>query len=185
MNSKKKCKLCREYFLAEEVVKTNIGNFCSVCIKDARKPAGKASLTPRKMRAQARRKPKRTTPQELKDGVRKRDGHRCRWCGTSKTLEVHHVQYLSQGGPDHEHNLVTLCKTHHDKAHSHKGAWQKTLQLLIWVHYSQNRRMAVPTLVRQLVGSVGDNEVEDALAKFWREDGLVLSPDQGEEVGSE
>ncbi len=167
MNSKKRCKLCKEYFLAEEVIKTNIGNFCAVCIKDASKPAGKASLTPRKMRAQARKKPKRTTPQELKDEVRKRDGHRCRWCGAAKMLEVHHVQYLSQGGQDHEHNLLTLCKAHHDLAHSNKTAYQKTLQLVLWVHYVEGRRLSVMSVAHDLIGRVEDGQLEESLAMYW------------------
>ncbi len=49
-----------------------------------------------------------------------RDGHLCQQCqGKSKDqrLEVHHIQFRSQGGSDEEANLVTLCKTCHDGLH--------------------------------------------------------------------
>lgn len=50
-----------------------------------------------------------------------RDGHACRHCkGKSKDnrLEAHHIVYRSDGGPDDESNLVTLCKECHGKVHS-------------------------------------------------------------------
>ena len=50
-----------------------------------------------------------------------RDGHKCRHCtGKSKDnrLEVHHIVFRSNGGSDEESNLITLCKTCHDKVHT-------------------------------------------------------------------
>lgn len=49
--------------------------------------------------------------------VRDRDHHRCRLCGSTQLLEVHHILYRSHGGPDEAWNLVTLCKQHHMQAH--------------------------------------------------------------------
>lgn len=64
----------------------------------------------------------------------KRDKHRCRQCGAKETdmehgswesfsgtihkvyrsnLEVHHIQFRSQGGSDHPANLITLCHDCH------------------------------------------------------------------------
>ena len=50
-----------------------------------------------------------------------RDSHICQHCkGKSKDgkLEVHHIVFRSNGGSDEAENLITLCKTCHDKVHS-------------------------------------------------------------------
>ena len=52
--------------------------------------------------------------------VKARDGYKCVLCkGKSKDkhLHVHHVVFRSEDGSDEESNLVTLCKTCHDKLH--------------------------------------------------------------------
>lgn len=35
-------------------------------------------------------------------------------CGVIEGLEVHHIIPRSQGGPDEEWNLITLCHKHHN-----------------------------------------------------------------------
>jgi hypothetical protein len=50
-----------------------------------------------------------------------RDSHTCRHCkGKSRDsrLEVHHIVFRSNGGSDEAENLITLCKTCHDKVHA-------------------------------------------------------------------
>jgi hypothetical protein len=50
-----------------------------------------------------------------------RDNHVCRNCegkSKDKRLEVHHIVYRGKGGSDEHENLITLCKTCHDKVHS-------------------------------------------------------------------
>lgn len=49
--------------------------------------------------------------------IRERDGHRCRVCGVAQNLHVHHILFRSQGGPDEDWNLITLCSSCHDVAH--------------------------------------------------------------------
>jgi hypothetical protein len=39
-----------------------------------------------------------------------RDGHRCRFCGHSEDVHVHHIVFRSEGGDHRSRNLVTLCK---------------------------------------------------------------------------
>ena len=49
-----------------------------------------------------------------------RDNYTCQHCkGKLKDarLEVHHIVFRSQGGSDEESNLLTLCKTCHDRLH--------------------------------------------------------------------
>ncbi len=49
--------------------------------------------------------------------VRQLDKHKCRsWgCGKRWNTEVHHIIPRSQGGPDKEWNLITLCPSCHNK----------------------------------------------------------------------
>jgi 5-methylcytosine-specific restriction endonuclease McrA len=47
-----------------------------------------------------------------------RDGNRCRGCGASKALAVHHVVSLADGGEKYAlNNLITLCRDCHDAQH--------------------------------------------------------------------
>ena len=51
-----------------------------------------------------------------------RDSYVCQSCkGKSKDsrLEVHHIQFRSENGSDDVENLITLCKTCHDKVHDY------------------------------------------------------------------
>ena len=55
--------------------------------------------------------------------VLNRDNYTCQYCkGKSKNnkLEVHHIIFRRNGGSDEETNLITLCKTCHDKLHEGK-----------------------------------------------------------------
>jgi RRXRR protein/HNH endonuclease len=50
-----------------------------------------------------------------------RDSYTCQHCKRKSKqvrLEVHHIQFRSQGGSDEQANLVTLCKTCHDGLHA-------------------------------------------------------------------
>lgn len=42
----------------------------------------------------------------------------CEICLNPK-IEVHHIIFRSQGGPDSEENLISLCRKHHSLAHGH------------------------------------------------------------------
>lgn len=66
---------------------------------------------------------------------------RCRYCGTIRNLDVHHIEYRSQGGNDDPHNLIVLCSRHHELVHTDKGVWQPILRAYIWLLYIENRRL--------------------------------------------
>jgi 5-methylcytosine-specific restriction endonuclease McrA len=54
--------------------------------------------------------------QTLRREVRRRDGNRCRVCGATEKLSVHHIVKARNGGRDTLDNLVTLCARHHRQA---------------------------------------------------------------------
>ena len=58
----------------------------------------------------------------VKEYVKSRDRHTCHFNNKDccKRLEVHHVQFRSEGGSDIPDNLITVCKKHHDGIHSGK-----------------------------------------------------------------
>lgn len=162
VNSKKRCKSCKNYFPSEEVVPTNLGSFCTSCFGSAEKryPTKLAKPKPTK-----RTRTRGGAPPEVKEKIRTRDKNRCRWCGSPRILEVHHIEYRSQGGTNEQHNLITLCKEHHEKAHSNKKAWQRTLKLSNWVLLNEDRMIPMKSLIFALIGDRDDTEV--ALSDFW------------------
>ena len=52
--------------------------------------------------------------------VKARDGYKCRNCGSTDELEVHHRRLRSKGGTDRPGNLVTLCHECHTDYHDGK-----------------------------------------------------------------
>lgn len=57
----------------------------------------------------------------IADEVKRRDGHRCRDCGSTKgPFHVHHIIPVSRGGLTVKYNLKTLCDNCHSKKPFHK-----------------------------------------------------------------
>lgn len=51
----------------------------------------------------------------------------CQACGRAKTLEVHHIQPLHEGGQELDpSNLITLCGDPCHIVHGHLMSWLKT-----------------------------------------------------------
>lgn len=60
------------------------------------------------------------------------DNHKCRsWgCGKNSNIEVHHIIPRSQGGPNKEWNLITLCESCHREITEKKVTNIKLLKAL-------------------------------------------------------
>ena len=43
------------------------------------------------------------------------DGYKCKNCGSTKNLQVHHKEYTFEGKEDAKLNLITLCNDCHYK----------------------------------------------------------------------
>lgn len=60
--------------------------------------------------------------------VLNRDNYTCQYCGgkhKDSRLNVHHIQFRSNGGSDSQENLITLCHTCHSLLHSGKISLDK------------------------------------------------------------
>lgn len=53
----------------------------------------------------------------LRRQIYRRDCYACAICDDSRHLQIHHVVHRSQGGPNSEMNLITLCPKCHALAH--------------------------------------------------------------------
>jgi hypothetical protein len=60
----------------------------------------------------------RKPPPALRQAVRERDRHRCRFPGCqSRKTDLHHIQHWANGGPTTLANLTSLCRRHHTAIH--------------------------------------------------------------------
>jgi 5-methylcytosine-specific restriction endonuclease McrA len=54
--------------------------------------------------------------QQVREIAKRRDGYRCRQCGSTEKIEAHHVQGLAEGGGAFSlENIITLCADCHRK----------------------------------------------------------------------
>lgn len=148
-NSKARCAGCKEYFPRATLRKVGLTNVCQ-------DDGCKTEVLCRQRKVKDRQKKNAESKpthlgSRLRKAVRNRDGQVCRFCQkTSYRMEVHHITYRSQGGPDHMGNLILLCDTHHAVAHSDKKRWQPVLRAVVWAHYVERRYYTVPQMERRL-----------------------------------
>jgi len=70
--------------------------------------------------------------EEIRSDIMERDGFRCRVCGRTVDLSVHHIvprkyMYLVDFDIDFEGNLLTLCWRHHEMADHKLDVYGKEL----------------------------------------------------------
>ena len=53
---------------------------------------------------------RKTINEELRNKIFKRDGYKCKKCGSKKDLVIDHIIPFSKGGTTEINNLQTLCK---------------------------------------------------------------------------
>lgn len=107
-------------------------------------------LTLRKKRNRVAQRNGNGTGKGLKALVRKRDNYACRLCFATENLHVHHIRYRSEGGPDHEENLILLCLSCHELVHSNKRLYQPALQLWLWLKYRKGEPVKLEKALRML-----------------------------------
>jgi hypothetical protein len=147
VNSKKRCRICKDYFLVEDFYRPG---FCSEkCLKTPARPT-KTPVQPRTASSAVRKKPKHRIPVAVRNAVKERDHHYCRMCGNPRNLQAHHCRYLSEGGPDLETNLLMLDAGCHRVVHSDKKFWQPLLLGTLWMEYFNDVHLTIPQYRRWL-----------------------------------
>lgn len=140
-NSKRRCVGCKNYFPVAQLLR---GNVCSEeCRRDLYRRRSPRPQTPMRTGTS-------TLQPTLRERIIKRDRDRCRRCGTAHSLHVHHIDYRSQGGPDEEWNLITLCDGCHAEVHTDKRRYQPLLRAYIWLVYVERRKLSVLQIERWL-----------------------------------
>lgn len=74
---------------------------------------------PRYYATRERERERQKNWKQLAAAVTKRDGKRCRVCGLTRELDLHHLLMRSLGGRDELMNLVWLCRADHRALHGH------------------------------------------------------------------
>jgi 5-methylcytosine-specific restriction endonuclease McrA len=93
---------------------------CIKCVKnEPRKNKGINKVSKKKI----------TVTQDTYNKVMQRDNCRCRLCGTSLNLQLHHIIYRSEDKSkiNDVNNCIMLCNVHHRLVHSNKHYWQSKL----------------------------------------------------------
>lgn len=65
----------------------------------------------------------------LKREIKERDGEKCRFCGITKNLSTHHIDYNKENNS--RNNLITLCLTCNSIANGNRRYWKKYFLELI------------------------------------------------------
>jgi 5-methylcytosine-specific restriction endonuclease McrA len=89
------------------------GSFCTVC--RARIPRGSRCKRHR-LQSPSSRAWHQPGAAKLRAQVLARDRDRCRVCGATEQVEVHHIVAAADGGANEASNLVSLCAEHHRAA---------------------------------------------------------------------
>ena len=152
VNSKARCLFCREYFPAGEMIVTGVGKLCSQdcfgSLQDKYKDKNSRRIASKRSSQKPRSSKKRTgIPAGVRQAVKERDRNRCRRCGNPNGVQLHHVEYLSQGGPDEVTNILSLCLRCHSLAHSNPLDWQPILLMML---SDQRKNMTVEQAKRKL-----------------------------------
>ncbi len=153
MGAKARCSSCRRYYPKEGMYRTGLGGLGGVCSHSCFMDLQERYRSKRIRRKEHRAKkyaPGRRLPGTARDRVKRRDSEKCRWCGTTNDVQIHHVRYRSEGGPDSPKNLLSLCDECHAHAHSDKGKYQPVLLTWLWMYYTQSREITVESVFREL-----------------------------------
>jgi len=128
---KVRCASCRDYIDRDEALRAGVSSFCGEDCRKDKQNSLQAVRGPLKRSRIKRKRAKNPMPEGLRDAVIASDGGKCRKCGISNDLHVHHILYRSQGGKHLAENLITLCRECHDVVHSNKGKWQPACLILM------------------------------------------------------
>ena len=115
VNGKLKCKIKKQVITLDKC--KNCSDFIFVRNKPIKKVSNKRIIVSK----------------ETYDKVFKRDKEKCRLCGTSLNLHLHHIVYRSEDKNliNEPTNCIMLCARCHRLVHSNKHYWQPKLKEMI------------------------------------------------------
>lgn len=151
MSTKARCSVCRNYVPKEEMLRTGLGGLGGICSEKCLEDYIEKYRNKRVRRKENREKKftgSRSLAGSCRDRVKRRDSEKCRWCGTTDSIEIHHVYYRSEGGADTPRNLISLCTADHALAHTNKKKYQPILLLWLWLYYEKEMNVNVETAFR-------------------------------------
>ena len=176
MSSKVRCAFCKDYVVKESALRLGIQSFCG---KEHRnqylkhgKGAGASTKTNTekladkkrasdKFRKSARRASSSSGGDDsanvstaVREAVRANDREKCRFCGSTHNLHLHHIKYRSElkisQGRDNLTNLITLCSDHHSLVHTNKAVWQPVLLEAARLREERGILVPIPTLKKRM-----------------------------------
>lgn len=161
MGAKARCSICRNYFLKEDMLRSGLGGLGGVCSEECFE-IYKKKYQDKRIRRKAHREAKydnssRRLPGTCRDRVKRRDDGKCRWCGTVDEIQIHHVRYRSEGGPDTPRNLISICAECHALAHTNKKKYQPILLLWLWLFYEREQEVTVEVCFRMVKWTQSDH----------------------------
>ena len=153
MGAKARCSICKNYYPKDEMLQQGLGGLGGICSDECRELYVQKYRAKRVRRKENREKKYTNTggrrlPGTCRDRVKRRDSETCRWCGTTQYVQIHHVRYRSEGGPDTPRNLISLCDSCHARAHTNKRKYQPVLLLWLWLFYEQENEVTVESAFR-------------------------------------
>lgn len=142
---KVRCGGCKSYVNHENIYrKSGVMSVCSPqCLTQVRTSRRQVKLQTPKLRDRG------DITTAMRKEVLLRDRNSCRYCGTNRDLQVHHIHYRSSGGPGENWNLLTLCGVHHQLVHSDKKVFLPLCLGVVWMSYmGPHRQITIPQLKR-------------------------------------
>lgn len=148
---KVRCQACRTYVTKDENLRrSGLGWVCQWCQEKgvARGVALSRNAQQKRTSNHARASARAQGPDTAtRQRVLARDNRRCRLCQVEAN-HLHHIYYRSQGGPNVDHNLITLCPKCHPFIHSDKRRWQPICLAYIWLRYVEGRKLTLAEVER-------------------------------------
>lgn len=148
VNSTYRCAGCREYRPQPAHRQLGLARVCSdQCAatysrRGEDRPERSLKEPARRAPGAGRRLDEINVPTVVRARVLARDRARCRFC-TQTAHHVHHICYKSEGRDHQEHNLICLCREHHELVHSNKRVYKPLLLATIWLEYVEGRRLTI------------------------------------------
>jgi len=137
--AKVRCGFCKTFIPKEGSVPYGLSHFCDTdCLTNKRFEI-KTPKKSIKKNVKKKTKQNKSLSDETRQEVLRRDGYKCRFCGTQEDLCIHHVVYKSdpknKPWQDQRSNLLVLCNQicHLKKVHGNKKKYQRLCLQIIWL----------------------------------------------------